>query len=266
MITSRLADLAASARPLATWNLRRWLVVVMAFWSVAGAGPARAQGLWQDPAFALYREAAEALNKGDYAAADSLAAQAIARYPNHLLAHYLRGQAAAAQSRWDGAAAEFTRVVELYPGSVAGYASLARATEELGRVDDAARAYETALKLKPGDDALRSRLGIMLLRAGREPQALPLLRDLADRNTTVPEVWIALGRLSFDQNDLPAAEKAFARATTLRDDGPVWYDLGIVRFRLGNRAGALQAYERALTHAETREQAAKEIARLKTAK
>ncbi len=244
---------------------RRWTAIGMAFCAIAGAGSAGAQGLWDDGAFALYRQAVEAMNRKDYDAADRLVGEAIRQYPQHVLAHFLRGQAALAQSRWEAAALAFARVTELYPGSVAGHKSLGMALEELGRTDDAARAYETALAGNPADDALRARLGFLLLRAGREPAALALFRELAARDTRIADVWITLGRSAYDKGDLPAAEKAFARAAELKDDGPTWFNLAVVRVRRDNRAGALEAFERAGAHAATRDQATAEIKRLKAA-
>ena len=82
-------------------------------------------------------------------------AEAIKQYPNHVLAYYLRGQAALAQSRWEAAVAAFTRVTELYPGSIAGFKSLGIASEELGRTDDAAaRLRGGARARRPTDDEL----------------------------------------------------------------------------------------------------------------
>ena len=244
---------------------RRWTAIGMAFCAIAGAGAAGAQGLWDDAAFSLYRQAVEAMNRKDYEAADRLVAEAIRQYPNHVLAHYLRGQAALAQSRWDGAATAFTRVTELYPGAVAGWKGLGNALEELGRTDEAARAYETALGLTPGDDELRARLAFMLLRAGNEARALPLLRELADRDTRLPEVWVALGKNAYAKGDLAATEAAFVRATALRDEGATWYNLAVVRLRRDNPSGAREAFERAATHAATRDEATKELERLKAA-
>jgi Flp pilus assembly protein TadD len=95
---------------------------------------------------------------------------------------------------------------------------------------------------------------------------LVLLRELADRDTKNADVWIALARNSYDKGDYAATEKSFVRATALRDDGPAWFNLGVVRLRLDNRAGALQAFEHAVAHAATREQATVEIERIKAAK
>ena len=71
-------------------------------------------------AFALYQKGVEALNKKDFETADRLAGEAIQQYGTHVLAYYLRGQAAIAQSKWEAAAAALTKVNELYPTSFAG--------------------------------------------------------------------------------------------------------------------------------------------------
>jgi tetratricopeptide (TPR) repeat protein len=256
----------SSARRQLRRSGRRWTAIGMAFCAIAGAGTAGAQGLWEDGAFALYRQAVEAMNKKDYDAADRLVGEAIKLYPNHVLAYYLRGQAALAQSRWDAAATAFGRVTEIYPGSIAGFKSLGVAYEELGKSDDAARAWESALKLAPSDDEMRARLAFLLLRAKREDQGLTLLRELAARDTKNADVWIALARSSYDKGDYPATEKSFVRAVALRDDGPAWYNLGVVRLRMADRAGAIDAFQHAARHAATRDEATKEIERLKAAK
>ena len=242
-----------------------WTAIGLAFCAIAGAETtAAAQGIWDDPAFALYRQAVEAMDRKDYAKASELSAQAIAQQPTHVLAHYLRGQAAMLQSRWEDAAAAFGKAAELYPGSFAAQRDLGGARERLDRVDDAARAYEAALALRDLDD-LRARLAFMLLKAGQQPRALTHLQVLANRDTKTPEVWSTLGRLAYEKNDLAGAEKAFTRAATLRDDGRAWFNVGVVRTRLDDLPGALQAYEKAAQHSETREPAQKEVAKVREA-
>jgi tetratricopeptide (TPR) repeat protein len=241
-----------------------WTAVGLAFCAIATAGSAGAQGIWDDPAFALYRRAVEAMDRKDYAKASELSGQAIAQQPTHVLAHYLRGQAAMFQSRWEEAAAAFAKVVELYPGSFAAQRDLGAACEQLGRVDDAARAYEAAIALRDQED-LRVRVAFMLLKAGQLPRTLGHLQALAERDSKTPEVWSTLGRLAYEKNDLAGAEKSFTRAAALRDDGRAWFNLGVVRTRLNDLPGALQAFERAAQHPETREPAQKEVAKVREA-
>jgi tetratricopeptide (TPR) repeat protein len=238
--------------------------VGLAFCAIASAGSVGAQGIWDDPAFALYRQAVEAMDRKDYAKAAELSGQAIALQPTHVLAYYLRGQAAMFQSRWDDAATAFAKVVELYPASFAGHRDLAGAYEQQHRLDDAAREYEAAIALRDQDD-LRVRLAFMLLKANQQPRALTQLQALADRDSKVPEVWNTLARLAYEKNDLPGAEKHFTRAVALRDDGRTWFNLGVVRTRLTDLPGALQAFEKAAQHTETREPAQKEVAKVREA-
>jgi len=257
---------AHSLKPTRTRPPRghHWTAVGLAFCAIASVGTAHAQGIWDDPAFALYRQAVEAMDKKDYARVTTLTGQAIAQQPTHVLAYYLRGQAALFQSRWDDAAVAFAKVVELYPGSFAGHRELGGAYEQLHRVDDAAKEYDAALALRDQDE-VRMRLAFMLLKANQPARGLPHLQALADKDSKTPEVWSALARVAYEKNDLPAAEKSFSHAAALQDDGRTWYNLGVVRTRLNDLPAALQAFEKAAQHNDTREPAQKEIAKVREA-
>src|SRR5688500_15926058 len=78
-----------------------------------------AQTLIVDPPFAHCRQAVQAAEARDYELASALAKDAIAQYPDHLLAWYLLGQAATARSAWDEADDAFANVVKRYPASFA---------------------------------------------------------------------------------------------------------------------------------------------------
>ena len=244
---------------------RRWTAVGMALCALAGVGSASAQSLWDDPAFALYRQAVEAMDKKDYARASDLAGQAIAAYPDHILAHYLRGQAALGASRWEDAAQALSKVVALYPGSFAAHRDLGAAYQQLNRVPDAARAYEGALAIRPDDEDTRIRLAFTYLNAGDTEHAMPHLQRLAERDSKAPEVWMALARAAYGKGDFAASEANFTKAVALKDDGRNWFNLAVVRMRRNDFPGALQAFERSAAHPDTQEQAKGEIAKLREA-
>ena len=241
--------------------MKRWLAVAL----VAVATTAHAQTLTDDPAFALYRQAAQAAEAKDYPRATQLAREAIAQYPDHLLAWYLLGQAAMGRAAWDEAADAFANVVKRYPASFAARRDLGLALEHLGRVDEARAALEAALALRTDNQDVRLRLAFMLYDKGQRDAALPHLEALATASSTVPEVWLLLARTYYERNDLPASEKAFTRAVGLRDDGKTWFNLGVVRLRLNDQPGAQAAFKRAAEHAEVREQAARELDKLREA-
>jgi tetratricopeptide (TPR) repeat protein len=243
---------------------RRWTAIGLAFAVIAGSGSAGAQTLWDDPAFQLLRQAMDAMNAKDFPRATELTAQAIAKLPNHPLAYYVRGQAAAAQGRWDDAAAAFAKVAELYPGSFAAQRDLAASLERLDKVTEATKAYEAALALRDEDD-LRARLAFMLFEHGDGPKARTELERLAARESKLPAVWSTLGRIDYEAGDWARAEKAYTRAASLKDDGKSWFNLGVVRVRLQDLPGALQAFERAAQHPDVKKQAESEASRIREA-
>jgi tetratricopeptide (TPR) repeat protein len=240
------------------------IVVGLALCLVVGPGVGAAQSIWDDPAFLLLRQSMDALSEKNFKRAGELAGQAIGQLPNHPLAYYVQGQAAAAESRWEDAAVAFAKAAELYPGSFAARRDLAASLERAGKVQESVKAYEAALALRDDDD-LRARLAFMLADNGEEPRALRELEKLTAKDSKNPAVWSTLGRLSYETGEWAAAEKAYAKAVTLRDDGRNWFNLGVVRARLQNLPGAQQAFERAAQHPDVKKQADAEIARIREA-
>jgi Flp pilus assembly protein TadD len=242
-------------------RFRGAIAAVALAWLVPASAPA--QSIWEDPAFVLYRQGLDALDAKDYVKAETLAREATRAYPEHVLAFYLWGQAALGQSKWQEAADALGKVTTLYPEAGSAQSDLGVAYQQLGRIEDAARAYEAALAIRPSDDESRARLAFMLVNADQVPRALDHLKALADADTKLPDVYLALGRAAYDRNDFPAAAAAFEKALTLRDAGRSWLNLGVVRAKMGNNSGAMQAFEKAAQFPDSKEQAAKEIEKLK---
>jgi len=252
------------ASPAFLFSTARCLTV-LALGALLVASSATAQSLWDDPAFQLARQSQDALQRKDYAAAAELARQAIKEYPDHVLAHYLLAQAAFGQERWEEAAAALANVARLYPRSFAAQRELGVALTKLGREPEAIRAYGQALAIRAdGPDAQDVRLRLAFLKLQNEDKdgALSLLTALAQANTTMPEVWTALGRLHYERDQLAESERAFRRSAELRDDGKTWFNLAVVRLRLVDKAGSIEALQRAAGHPEVRDQAVAELAKL----
>lgn len=224
-----------------------------------------AQSLWDDPAFALYRQGVEAFNRKEYDRAERLSRDAIAQYPAHLLAHYLLGQAALAQRKWADAQQAFSKVVSFYPRSFTGHRELGVALAQLNRIDEAIAVYQSALRLRPDVEEIQTRLAFLYLQGSKPDLALPMLKGLAEGGTKDPEVWYAMGRLCYDRNELAESEKAFSQAAALQDDGKTWFNLGVVRLRLNDQPGALKAFEQAARDPQLKEQATAEIAKIRRA-
>jgi tetratricopeptide (TPR) repeat protein len=243
--------------------MSRAVATALVFAVVAVCGTVHGQSLTDDPAFALYRQAAQAADAKDFEKATQLAKEAIAQYPDHLLAWYLLGQAAMGRSAWEEAAGAFNNVIKRYPKSFAAHRDLGLALANLGRVDESRAAFEAALALRPDNDDTRLRLAFMLYDKGQRDAALPMLEELSRGKNATPEVWLLLARTYYEKTDLPASEKAFTKAAALRDDGKVWFNLGVVRVRMHDFQGAQAAFKRAAEHPEVREQANREIEKIR---
>jgi tetratricopeptide (TPR) repeat protein len=243
----------------------RTLAAALILAAAAIATAANAQSLTDDPAFALYRQAAQAADAKDFERATQLAKEAIAQYPDHLLAWYLLGQAAMGRSAWSEAVDAFSNVTRRYPKSFAAHRDLGLALANLGRKEEAKTEFEAALALRPDNDDTRLRLASMLYDQGQRDIALPMLETLARGDNPTPEVWLLLARTYYERNDLPASEKAFAKAAAARDDGKIWFNLGVVRVRLRDFTGAQAAFKHAAEHPEVREQANRELEKIREA-
>jgi len=246
---------------------RRGRLTLLLILALLWGTPVAAQSLWDDRAFRLAREASAALERKAYADAGRLAREAIAEYPEHVLAHYLLAQAALAQEQWEEAAQALGTVVRLYPRSFAGHRELGAALAHLGRAREAVRAFEAALTLRPdAPDArdVRLRLAFVHLQAGERDLALPLLAALARDGSPEPEVWSALGQLYFERDQLAESERALRRSAELRDDGTTWFNLAVVRLRFHDTPGAIEALERAARHPEVQAQATAELGKLRS--
>jgi tetratricopeptide (TPR) repeat protein len=172
----------------------RTLAAALILAAAAVATGAHAQSLTDDPAFALYRQAAQAADAKDFERATQLAKEAIAQYPDHLLAWYLLGQAAMGRSAWSEAVDAFSNVTRRYPKSFAAHRDLGLALAHLGRKEEAKTELEAALALRPDNDDTRLRLAFMLYDQGQRDIALPMLETLARGDNPTPEVWLLLAR------------------------------------------------------------------------
>jgi tetratricopeptide (TPR) repeat protein len=264
--TGRVAEagplITSTRRPMARPGHGPWRVLALAVGcALAATGPAAAQSIWDAP---RSTSSARRRTRSTTRTSSEPASQAIAQMPNHPLAYYVRGQAAAAQSKWDEAAASFGKTAELYPGSFAAQRDLAATLEHLGKPKESAQAYRAALALRDQEE-LRLRMALMLADNGEEPAAMTELETLATRDSKIPATWSTLGRLQYASGEWAKAEKSYARAVALKDDGRNWFNLGVIRVRMKDLPGALTAFEHAAKDPTVKTQANVEAGRVREA-
>jgi tetratricopeptide (TPR) repeat protein len=108
--------------------------------------------------------------------------------------------------------------------------------------------YRQGLRYCPHHPILNHNYGNVLLNRREFQKALGHYRRALTVNSQLVKTRINLGICLFQLGDISGAERAFAKATRLDEtQAEAWVNLAEMRRRRGNRAGALEAYERALS-------------------
>ncbi|MFN8548422.1 MAG: DUF2723 domain-containing protein, partial [Candidatus Eisenbacteria bacterium] len=81
-----------------------------------------------------------------------------------------------------------------------------------GADEDAMNAVQEASKISPRSETVQYSLGVLLLRAGRFPEAEGILAKVADAGTSDPRIYRMLGRALEGQGKNEAAEQNYRRA------------------------------------------------------
>jgi tetratricopeptide (TPR) repeat protein len=139
------------------------------------------------------------------------------------------------------------RAVELDPGSAEAWLQLGDLLfHDAGLPDEAEEAYRRTLERSPENPASHFRLGSLLLRLGRTPEALESLRRAAELAGSDGWLWSDLGAALAEGAALDEARVAVERAIGHEPGEPLHhYRLGEVLQKLGDTAGALSSFRTA---------------------
>jgi len=136
------------------------------------------------------------------------------------------------------------RALAQHPDELTFYAALARSRRERGdRVGEIA-IYDEVLALQPDQHATLLAKAEAEVALGRDDDATRTLERVEARYPDDVRTVLRLAFLDYERGNLKAAERRFAGALARKpEQHEVAYFLGVVRRRLGNDAGALQAFE-----------------------
>lgn len=115
----------------------------------------------------------------------------------------------------DRVLAELDGAVAAQPESVPILVDRAKQLGAMGRYSAARADLERALLLDPANLAVRTALGIVLLRKGLWADAVPHLREVVQEESWSPTAWFYLGEALNHIDDLEGALAAFVRAAEL---------------------------------------------------
>ncbi len=162
--------------------------------------------------------------------------------PDHLKSLVNTGRVLLELGRPDEALRYLTKATDLAPGDIQARRVLARAQGDLGRTDAAEATYRGILADDPDDVWSLNNLGLLLIRQGRFPEALPALARAArlDENLACVQnnLGVALERTGY----IAAAREAYARAVAL-DAGYAKAGSSLARLREVKEAEGLAPFD-----------------------
>ncbi len=187
----------------------------------AGQEPAKARAQKvepsQDPPTRLMRQAEDAIEKKDYAAAAEALQSYLAQRPGDAVAHFQLGYAYSGLERAGEAQAEYRKAIALNPKLAAAHLNLGLTLLER----DPAAAVEplrAAAEMLPDQSRPRFLLGLALERSGNLSGAIEQYQAAQGLEPKEFEIRLALGRALLRSDRVAEAEAQFREALALRAD------------------------------------------------
>ena len=192
----------------------------------------------EDPLAPLLKQANDAIDKMDFAAALDPLQKYIVQRPDEPYPHFQLGYAYAGLKRNDDAKQEFSRALVLDPKMAAAYLNLGLVQMDSDPAD-AADAFGHAAELQPTESRPRFLAGFSLEHAGKLPEAIEQYRAALAVSPNDYEAHFALGRALLRSNDAAGAEEQFRAAIALNGSAAP------ARLGLGSALTAQKKYDAA---------------------
>jgi tetratricopeptide (TPR) repeat protein len=182
----------------------------------APTAPAKAEPP-QDPLALLLKQADEAINKNNYAAAVTPLQSYLAQRPDDAAAHFQLGYAYTGLERADEAKAEYQKAIELNPKLTVAHINLGLLLLDRDPAA-AAQSFRQAAELLPDRARPRYLLGQALERSKNLPAAIAAYEEAGRLDPKDFEVRFTLGRIMLQSDRFIEAEARFREAVAIKPD------------------------------------------------
>jgi tetratricopeptide (TPR) repeat protein len=198
----------------------------------------------------IVRRATAAFNAGRPDAARALCEQGLTRRPDDPMLHHLLAAVLISRGEMETARSHVKTSLTKRPDNAAAQLLAARVARAAGDFVDALSHLDRVIAIAPQREAFLEKARTLdqaaLQRPDLRPQAREAWRAILQVIPKHPEAAARLGRLAFEDGDLALAASMLEHAVTGEVPASVWFDLGLVRQDLHDRAGAASAYRRAI--------------------
>jgi choline-sulfatase len=199
--------------------------------------------LWE---FNLILRAEDALRAGDAATGRSLLLQVRDIDPGMYVVPFSLGEAAMAEQKWEEAAVEFQKCLELNPHFDQAMLGLARALGFQGKTEEAKQWIRKAIQYNAESYRAWYQLGSLEARSDKQAAISDYEKAVSIQENFAP-LQRDLGMLQFEGGNYAEAAKHLSQAAALGiNDAVLFNDLGIAYSRTGRQRKAIESYQQAL--------------------
>jgi eukaryotic-like serine/threonine-protein kinase len=178
-------------------------------------------------------------------AQDSLR-EAEQRNPDSALVHFVEGSLRESEGRYEQAAAEYRRTIELDPKNGDAFRHLGRVDEANNQLDEALTAFQNAVEAVPEDYKARLDLGRFYMHRENVEDAIKNLKKSVELAPDISDTHFQLANSYRFAGRFREAENEFRNAIRLEDTAPSEHNLGYTLMYQGRDAEAIPYYLRAL--------------------
>ncbi len=162
-------------------------------------------------------------------------------------AHYVKGIAAARETKWKDAITEFQWALSYQPNNARVSRSMAFAYASMGDFNKAEKEYAASFAMDPSDAFAHADLAFLMEKAGNTTKAMEQLEEAVRLQPNVAALRVDLAWLAESKGDLPRASAEFEEAVKLSPKhAALWTHLGKLFARQGLSGRAVDAYKAAL--------------------
>jgi eukaryotic-like serine/threonine-protein kinase len=160
--------------------------------------------------------------------------------------HMCMGLVDAGTGKYDDAASDYQKAIELEPTNEKAYIGLAKAYSRLNRLSDAESTYKQAINANPNSSYAYQNLAIFYLQQAQYSQAADYFHKAVDlapesyvNESNLGAAWLYMGRYN-------EAIQAFTQSIRLRPNASGYANLGTAYYQARRFADAAQSYQAAL--------------------
>ncbi|MCM8821272.1 MAG: tetratricopeptide repeat protein [Candidatus Omnitrophica bacterium] len=172
---------------------------------------------------------------GKYEKAFESYAILIKEYPSNFLLYYNAGLLLVKLNREKEAEQYFLNAIKFQPVFFKSYLELGSLYEKQNRIEDAIQYYGRAMEISPEDPSGYERMIELYIKQGNWKEAENLLTKAIKKNLQSSMINQILGSISFENKKYFDAEIYYKRALMIKEEPSLWFNLGIIYDRMGNK-------------------------------